>query len=235
MAATAAEEKNVDLGMERSDTEDYPSDQSHSSQKELEGKSGRHNPTQLHTKNGSGPAKRNREERDNDNDNDKLRSKKGPYHLQISYKDRNKQISALVVCMFLDGKFPSITSFEIKGKFQVEVTMDDQAEANVLLGDPDLQDKGIQITRRGQNQKLTRKGIIKGIDTMIPDDLISQKIKNDENIRVTEVRRLNRRNKKSQSKDDKWIPSQSIVLTFEGKELPEYVLYFLVQEHKDGW
>lgn len=111
-------------------------------------------------------------------------------------------------------------------KNKAEIDFKDRMEANRLIKDPDLRNHN--LTARIPKFRTERKGIIKGIDEDLTDEEVLKCIVSP--MEVLHVRRLKKRNRDPNrtDEDQKWIPSQSMVLTFAGQSLPPEVSIYKV-------
>lgn len=108
----------------------------------------------------------------------------------------------------------NITSIEKVGRNRIKVSLKNIIDANKLVMNPDL----ILENMRAYipNNLLTRKGIIRGVDTMFNEEYLLNNIISSST--VTEVKRFKR--KINIDGEPTEIPRQTILLTFEGNKLP---------------
>ncbi|KAL7290081.1 hypothetical protein TKK_0015809 [Trichogramma kaykai] len=106
-------------------------------------------------------------------------------------------------------------------KSDVVVTLSDQKEATRLTEDSNLTSCKLEIFN--PTTKLpVKKGIIRGVDTQIDDQTIKNNLEFSERFKLIEMKRLDMRNR-NPTDENKWIPSRSLLLTFEGQEIPREV------------
>lgn len=72
-----------------------------------------------------------------------------------------------------------------------------------------------------------RKGLVRRILIELSDQEILDSCESQ--IKPIEVRRLNKRNKDAKSDEDKWIKSETVVITFAGQVLPTEISLFKVR------
>lgn len=153
-----------------------------------------------------------------------LPNNKGPYCVTITYSKQhsgNYNLNAFKVASILYKKY-NFDDIVKKSKSQVEIIFKDRNEANEFLEDDFLTAHDLEIFVPIHRQM--RKGLIRGVSTDLPEKLILENIES--KYKVCEVKRLNRRNKNFNDDGDKWIPSESILLSFEGQDLPDKVIIF---------
>lgn len=149
----------------------------------------------------------------------------GPFVVWIQYARKEGATSKVPISPFKVGKlvadkYAGIISIEKIARFRVEVYLKTGSEANQLAQDVILGENGYAALI--PPFRLGRKGLVKGIDT----DITTQEIQNGvlSPYPVIGVERLNRKNKfPSEDNNDTWIPSETVVLTFEGQCLPTEV------------
>uniref|UniRef100_A0ABD2WS47 Uncharacterized protein n=1 Tax=Trichogramma kaykai TaxID=54128 RepID=A0ABD2WS47_9HYME len=108
-----------------------------------------------------------------------------------------------------------------KSKSDVIVTLRDENEATRLTKDTNLTSSKLKIFN--PTTKLpVKKGIIRGVDTQIDDQTIRNDLEFSERFKLIEMKRLDMRNRNS-TDENKWILSRSLLLTFEGQEIPREV------------
>ncbi|KAL7290459.1 hypothetical protein TKK_0016147 [Trichogramma kaykai] len=105
-----------------------------------------------------------------------------------------------------------------------------ETDDNNKTNDQSLIEHGLEAFVPGFRK--TRKGIVKGIDVEFNDVELLEGIKCPEFTKVVEVRRINRKEKvmpnasntnEEENTQVKWIPTKSVVLSFEGQTLPDYI------------
>ncbi|XP_014205100.1 uncharacterized protein LOC106636999 [Copidosoma floridanum] len=98
-------------------------------------------------------------------------------------------------------------------------------EANKLLLDREIQQHNLETFIPGFRKQ--RKAIARNIPTHLTVQQILEACKSE--IKISSVSRFNRRNRNPTSEEDKWIPSRSIIITFDGQTLPIEVYIFNVK------
>ncbi|KAL7289659.1 hypothetical protein TKK_0016388 [Trichogramma kaykai] len=147
----------------------------------------------------------------------------GPYAVWIRSKIQDKELSALKVSLVSDKlAYTSIESCTKKRKSNVVVMLKDIQEANKLIRDPNLTAKNLE-TFKPKVARKSRKAIIRGVDVDIEDEVLLENIQYVNRFKLIDFKRMNMRNRTPKSEEDKWIPSRSILLTFEGQTLPREV------------
>ena len=161
------------------------------------------------------------------------RANKGPYGVWV--RKINKDDSELSVYKIGRVLYKSYKDFEVKrkNKFQSEILFKNFNEANKLLNDKSLVKHNIECFL--PKYRVERKGIVRHIPADIKEDDILEACKSDPGMAVSAVRRLNRRNKFATSQEDKWIPSETVLLTFEGQNLPKNLFIFNVRTNVEAY
>lgn len=152
----------------------------------------------------------------------------GPFGVWVKKSsDDNNGLSAYVVGSILFKEYRSIQSIKNKNKFKVEVIFKKKEEANHFLANKSgLQQKN-NIESFVPGFRKSRKGIIKNIPVELDKDQILMGIESD--AVVLDIKRLNRRNYKAVGENDKWIPSQSVMVVFSGQTLPREISIYKVK------
>jgi hypothetical protein len=163
--------------------------------------------------------------RENSQDNNYNKSDIGPFtvHVQkISGDDKSSIIHPIHFGNFLSrNNIKNISSGGVKslGKFKISVEFKDFKSANSFCTSTSLQKLYTAVIPTYQ---ITRMGIIKGIPTDLTDSEIIEEISIPEYFgKILKVRRLNYKDTKTGV--TQWLPSQSIVVTFQGQRLPKNV------------
>ena len=139
---------------------------------------------------------------------------KGPYTVWIqpiasneTSKNSNhtKRISPFKVGSFIRKKYTDITYICSKTKSRVEIEFKNSLEANQMLKDVSLSEKGLKAFI--PSFRLVRRSLIRGIDEDISEEEITEATKAE--YKVLGVRRLNKRNRDPdiQENDPKWYPA----------------------------
>jgi len=169
-----------------------------------------------------------------------LEDNKGPFTIWIQpmVTDNNgqnqiKSLSPFKVGNLICKKYKDILYICSKTKSRVEVNFKNPLEANKLLNDNDIKDNNLKAYIPGF--RLSRRGIIKGIDEDISEEEILENIES--RFKVLKVRRLNRRNRDPcrKEEDPKWVASKSVVLTFSGQMLPSEIYISRVKVKVDSY
>ena len=151
---------------------------------------------------------------------------KGPYGVWLKkIKTDNNELNAYKVGSILFKKYKNILDIRRKDKFKVEVMCKTIDEANRLIQDKELVNYNLEVFIPGHRK--SRKGLIKRIPVDISEEEILSSIES--SVPVQEIRRLNRRNRQANSDKDKWLPSESILITFVGQDLPKEIYVFKVR------
>ncbi|XP_023247742.1 uncharacterized protein LOC111643770 [Copidosoma floridanum] len=123
----------------------------------------------------------------------------------------------------------SVNQIFLKSSNKIEVIFNSREDANNVLTDQEILDKDCDIFI--PFHWLVRKGIIRGVDLDVEEKDILQDLKS--SIKIHSVRRITRKNPKADSDPTlpKYIPTKSIIVTFHGQELPQYVfMYHIAHE-----
>lgn len=153
---------------------------------------------------------------------------KGPYGVWIKKITMDdKELSAYKVGSILYKSYKNIIDIKRKNKYKVEVILKSREEANLLLTDNSLRQYNLEPFLPGFRKQ--RKGIAKRIPLDLSDEDIMAGCESE--IEILEIKRLNMRNKQSTTDKDKWIPSQSILITFSGQIIPEKIFIFKVKTY----
>ena len=161
----------------------------------------------------------------------KSSNNKGPYGVWIrKIKMDETELSAYKIGSIL---YKNYTDFEVRrrNKFKSEILFKSFKDANKLLTDKSLADHNIECFL--PNHRLQRRGIVRYIPTEFSEERIIQASKS--SVKVVDARRLNMRNKDATSKENKWIPSQTVLLTFEGQILPKDLYIFNVKTSVEAY
>ena len=151
---------------------------------------------------------------------------KGPYRVWLKkIKIHNNELNAYKVGSILFKKYKNILDIRRKDKFKVEVVCKTIDEANRLIQDKELVNYNLEVFIHGHRK--SRKGLIKRIPVDISEEEILSSIES--NVPVQEIKRLNRRNRQATSDKEKWLPGESILITFVGQDLPKEIYVFKVR------
>lgn len=115
--------------------------------------------------------------------------------------------------------FTDIIKFEKKGRNRLCVTFRSILSANKLLKNETLINMGYSMFI--PTNLISCKGVVRYVDTDLTEDEIKQNL-TVYNIKVIEVKRLNRR-KVDKAGVATYVPTSTIRITFEGKILPKFV------------
>ena len=153
---------------------------------------------------------------------------KGPYGVWIKkITNDGVDINAYKIGSILYKKHKNILDIHRKNKVKAEVIFKTRAEANKLLTDNSLSQYNLEAFLPGFRKQ--RKGLVKNIPAKFTSEEIVSACKS--NIEVIDVKRLNMRNKNSPNENNKWIPSQTVVITFAGQSLPKDIFIFNVKTY----
>ncbi|XP_076284695.1 uncharacterized protein LOC143211120 [Lasioglossum baleicum] len=156
-------------------------------------------------------------------------SHKGPAYVAAIFgksvaKPRNLQ-NALILARALSKNHEGVEEIKNEGfgKFNIKFKSHIQANKFVKAEKKDLQGINTFIPK----YRICRKGLIKGFSTDC--DLEDIQKYSDSPVPILNARRLNRKVSNPQTGSGEWIPSETIVITFEGTILPDYIkLYNLI-------
>ena len=112
-----------------------------------------------------------------------------------------------------------ITSIERSGINRVKVGVKTVEVANNLVQNPNLEKEHLRAFI--PNNLLCRKGLIRGVDTCFDEFYLKSNILS--SYSVSEIQRMKRR-KVLENNESVFIPTQTVVLTFEGNSLPSHVI-----------
>ena len=105
--------------------------------------------------------------------------------------------------------YKDIVNIKKRGNFKVEIIFKNRHEANRILKDETLKKFNLETFIPGFRK--IRKGIIEGVPTNLSEEDILKACKSD--FRAYNVKRLQMRNRFSNTEEDKWTPSQSILIS----------------------
>ncbi|XP_076658359.1 uncharacterized protein LOC143362245 [Halictus rubicundus] len=156
-------------------------------------------------------------------------SHRGPAYVTAIFnnsarKPRNSQ-NALMLAKILNKSHEGVEEIKNEGygKFNIKFKTGNHANQFVKTENKDLQEIKVFIPKF----RITRKGLIKGFSTDC--EIGDIKKYTDSPVPILEARRLNRKTRNLQTGLWEWKPSESIVITFEGTNLPDYIkLYNLI-------
>lgn len=156
-----------------------------------------------------------------------IRPFRAPEKTPPETQNRQRQkLSPFKVGRTICEKYSDIQVIEKISNYQVEVVFKTKTDANNLLLDPFLHENGLEALI--PTFRLERKGLIRGIDVDISNEEITKFSRS--KYQVIDAVRMNRRNPDSNS-EEKWIPSETVILTFEGQTLPfEICLHKVIVE-----
>lgn len=129
--------------------------------------------------------------------------------------------------IFYLSKVPDIIKIGNLGKNRICALFKTPTAANNFLTNPLLADNNLKAFI--PTHCISRTGIIRDIDPSLDENTILEYIQS--SVKVTRVRRINRRVRStpltpSSSSSPIYVPSYSVVLTFEGTVLPKHVSLF---------
>ncbi|KAL7288555.1 hypothetical protein TKK_0017297 [Trichogramma kaykai] len=150
----------------------------------------------------------------------------GPYSVWVRNLIANKQVSPFKIGSLVFKRYSSIKDIFRRSRSKVEIVLASREQANALAQDKVINSNGFEAFV--PEFRRTRKGVIRGIDPeFCPEDILEGiKCPGPHNINVNSVHRMNRKNKlytPSNDESQKWIPTRSIIRTFEGQVIPEYL------------
>ncbi|CAK9813769.1 hypothetical protein ANTPLA_LOCUS7970 [Anthophora plagiata] len=103
-----------------------------------------------------------------------------------------------------------------------EIYFNNGKEANLLIDSLILQNAGISAFV--PRQKVEKKGLLRGISKEISmEELVEL---SSSPCKITYAKRMNRRHVNPDTKESSWIPSETVLLTFEGSIIPEKIQVF---------
>ncbi|XP_058790945.1 uncharacterized protein LOC131664095 [Phymastichus coffea] len=149
----------------------------------------------------------------------------GPFGVWIKRKIESKEgLSAFKVGSVIFKKYKNIIDIKNRGRFKVEILFSKREEANKILTDKSLEAHNMETFIPGYRK--FRKGVIRNVPLDLQEEDIKEAIVSP--VGITEVKRQSRRNRNASGSDDKWIKTQTIVVTFSGQILPkDIVLYYV--------
>ncbi|KAL7296534.1 hypothetical protein TKK_0009968 [Trichogramma kaykai] len=129
--------------------------------------------------------------------------------------------------------YTSIVSCTKKGKTEVLLTLSDEEEDKKLMKEEKLSNKKLE-TNNPTLKRYMKKGIIRGVDMEVDNQTIIDNLECFDRFKLVDIKRLDMRNR-NPTTETKWIPSKSMLLTFEGQQIPREVfiakIKFLVEPH----
>ncbi|XP_014212911.1 uncharacterized protein LOC106642595 [Copidosoma floridanum] len=121
----------------------------------------------------------------------------------------------------LFGKYRDVIEVKSRGPYSsAEIRCKTPHEANKIIKDDPLKEYGLKVYIPTFRQ--VRRGIIRGVPNIeilsTPEKIIS--MIESPNAKIIDAQRLKRKNRMPKGEDDKWIPCETVLLTFEGQTLP---------------
>ncbi|KAL7304035.1 hypothetical protein TKK_0003501 [Trichogramma kaykai] len=160
---------------------------------------------------------------------------KGPFSVWIRNKTANKEVSHFNVDSLLYKTYSGIQEIFRRSRSKVEIIVLSRDQANKLANDQSLSDHDLEAYVPGFRK--TRKGIVRGIDVEFGEDQLMEGASCPEFTRIVGINRMNRKEKsisvtqipaasekdkdQNQDKKIKWVPTKSVIVTFEGQSLPD--------------
>uniref|UniRef100_A0ABD2WHJ7 Endonuclease/exonuclease/phosphatase domain-containing protein n=1 Tax=Trichogramma kaykai TaxID=54128 RepID=A0ABD2WHJ7_9HYME len=157
----------------------------------------------------------------------------GPYSVWIRSKTANREISQFKVGSLIFKKYPNITDICKRSRSKVEVVLLSRVEANSLALYETLGQHGMKAYIPGFRK--TSKGIIRGIDIDFTEEQLLEgimvpglnQIKSNSPIQINSEKQVDSNESVTEnskgSSTYEWVPTKSIVCTFEGQNLPDKV------------
>ncbi|XP_023317041.1 uncharacterized protein LOC111694182 [Trichogramma pretiosum] len=145
----------------------------------------------------------------------------GPYSVQVRSLIPNAEVSQFKIGSLVYKLYPSIQEIYRRGRSRVEIIFLNREQANDLANNKSLRNYNLEAYVPGFRK--SRKGIIRGIDVDFSEDEILEGVKGLNTINILDVRRLISKVKNETDKEKKWVPTRSVVLSFEGQNLPGYI------------
>ncbi|KAL7288553.1 hypothetical protein TKK_0017295 [Trichogramma kaykai] len=147
---------------------------------------------------------------------------KGPYGVWIKKKFQDsRDLNAYQVGSVIYKSYHNVKDIKKRGKFAVEIIFQSKDEANRILKDQSLSKHNWEAYFPGYRK--VRKGLVKGISTEISEDDLLMACNNNSKVNIMNVKTLNMRNRNAKDSEEKWIPSESVLFTFEGQALPDEI------------
>lgn len=122
-------------------------------------------------------------------------------------------------------KVKNISQIKSIGKNRIKIQFKNFRDANSLINNSMLNAENLRAFI--PKHLLEKKGIIKGVDTQFDNDYLIENIKS--TTPILEIRRMNRK-----IENNVYVPKQTVIITFEGNIIPNYVtinsVYLPVEE-----
>ncbi|XP_058789684.1 uncharacterized protein LOC131663341 [Phymastichus coffea] len=161
-------------------------------------------------------------------------SVKGPFHVWVKYSapsDKPFDIYKVGKVVYHDG-YKSIIEVKRDGRSKGLIIFRNRDEANKSLTDSNFSNHG--LTASIPSFKKIRKGVLKGVPIDHDVEDLKSAIKCES--KVIEVTRLNARNRHPTSESDKWIPTTSVLVSFEADMLPaEIAIHHVVTKQQQPY
>lgn len=152
----------------------------------------------------------------------------GPYSIYIESRDKNigKLHPMAIGKLFYGAKSTSnnaITEIKANGRNRIKITFKTGEAANKLLDSNFLSNN--QLTGYIPYNSIVRYGIIKHVDTKLTETELINNIYSQS--KILAVKRINR--KIIENNTAQYVPTQTIIVTFRGQILPNYVTIHYVR------
>lgn len=149
----------------------------------------------------------------------------GPFKIFLESNDHNLgRLHPLAVGrMLFNNNVPNIVKVETLGRNRICVQFNSQSAANSFLDNPVLKTENLRAYV--PTHCVTRVGVVKDIDVNIDEKTILENMKNNKNINILKIHRMSRRTTSTDGTPS-YTPSTTIQVTFEGRNLPDYITLF---------
>ncbi|XP_058808592.1 uncharacterized protein LOC131674101 [Phymastichus coffea] len=150
---------------------------------------------------------------------------KGPFHVWVKYSlSTDKPFDIYKIGKIVANKYRTVIEVKRDGRSKGLIIFRDREEASRSLNDTAFNDNGLSTFIPGF--KKIRKGVLKGIPVDYDTKELHGAIECES--KVIEVTRLNTRNRQATNDDDKWLPTTSVLVSFETGSLPAEVKIYNV-------
>lgn len=150
----------------------------------------------------------------------------GPYGVwvrDVIYSDKPFDIFKIGELIY--DQYNSVTEVKKDGRYKGVILFKNRDEANNALKNPVFAKNGMRTFIPGF--RMQRRGVLRGIPIDISTDKLEKGIV--ASAKVNKVVRLNRKNKKATSEENRWVPTTSVLVIFDGDQLPSEVSFFYVK------
>ena len=156
---------------------------------------------------------------------------KGPFEVWVRYAQQDSSpypnFNIYSVGKIVNKRYKSIIEVRKDGRSNGVIIFKDRKEANAAFNDKTFTDN--KMITFIPNFRKERKGVLRGIPIDLKEEELLEAIVSP--IPVTQVKRLNTKNRNPTSEEDKWIPSTSILVNFSGEVLPKEIsIYFVMSK-----